>query len=172
MIDEKIIYLIIGLILGIYGCFSYINFRKKRRQAFISQRAKIGEVKAKNVLECAGYKIIGSQVQENVVMYIDGEAHESFVRADYLVQKKRKRYVVEVKTGNQADMKKPNVRRQLFEYANLFQVDGILFIDMNLEKIYTIDFENQTRFEHGAAFFIYGMCTAVFIYIFIQSFVN
>lgn len=169
MFFNNIIFLIIGITLGLYFFSVILQYKKRKKIQFISQRAKQGEENAKKVLTKAGYRVVGEQVRKKTVMYIDGEICESFVQVDYLATKKNKRYIVEVKTGGQANLKIPNVRRQLFEYHHIFQVDGILFVDMNEEKIYSISFDDVVE-NHEIRFFVLGAGIVFLIWAFIQSF--
>ena len=103
-------------------------------------------------------------------MYLDGEPCESFVRADYIVKKGGKTYLAEVKTGKQANVHLPNVRRQLFEYQNIFDTDGILFIDMNNYAIIEVSFNRSKAINANGKYFLAGVFTGVCLMAFILSF--
>ena len=96
-----------GMILYHLVVINYKNYRVKR--TFKSGR--IAENAAVKFLRSHGYKILASQLREEVIIYVDGEAEKSIVRADYLVRRGWKLYVVEVKSGQQGNAKLPTIRQ-------------------------------------------------------------
>lgn len=131
------------LIGGIAGMIVYhlviINYKNYRvKKTFKSGR--IAETAAVKFLRSHGYKILASQLREEVVIYVDGEAEQSVVRADYLVRRGWKLYVVEVKSGQQGNARLPAIRRQLLEYYMVYQPDGILLLDMEHKNLQEIRF--------------------------------
>ncbi len=127
---------IAGMILYHLVVINYKNYRVKR--TFKSGR--IAENAAVKFLRSHGYKILASQLREDVIIYVDGEAEKSIVRADYLVRRGWKLYVVEVKSGQQGNAKLPAIRRQLLEYHMVYQPDGILLLDMEHKNLQEIRF--------------------------------
>ena len=125
-----------GMILYHLAVINYKNFRVKR--TFKSGR--IAENAAVKFLRSHGYKILASQLREEVIIYVDGETEKSIVRADYLVRRGWKLYVVEVKSGQQGNAKLPAIRRQLLEYYMVYQPDGILLLDMEHKNLQEIRF--------------------------------
>ena len=103
-------------------------------------------------------------------MSVDGERVESFIKADYLVRKDGSDFLVEVKTGKQANVRLPNVRRQLFEYQNIFQTDGILFIDMNKYDIIEVAFDDPATNALPLKSFLSGLLVGVLLVVFIYSY--
>lgn len=164
------VWLMIGIIAG--GLLMRVLWqrwqRHKRRQ--ISRRAQIGETEAETLLRRHGYTILDAQVRKPVTMTIDGEMYESFIKADYVVEKGSRRYLVEVKTGKQANVRLPNVRRQLFEYQNIFHTDGILFIDMNKYDMMEVSFKEASSPCPQAGLFFLGICAGVILAVFILSY--
>ena len=78
-------------------------------------------------------------------MEIDGQPVEVRSRADLLVEWTRgsipRRFVAEVKTGRRApEPTLPATRRQLLEYLHVFDVEGVLLVDMERRKIKRIGF--------------------------------
>ncbi|MEE0434127.1 MAG: hypothetical protein UDB11_01805 [Peptococcaceae bacterium] len=162
-------WLLLGLLLGIVVVRYALRQKKRYERRQISRRAQQGEAEAEKLLQRAGYTILDAQVRRPVVMTVDGERIESYIKADYLVAKKGKDYLVEVKTGKQANVRLPQVRRQLFEYQNIFRTDGILFIDMNKYDMMEVSFDDlsQTPRPMMGAFLaglLVGVCLMVFIY--------
>lgn len=111
-------------------------------------RGRRGEQQARHFLCEAGFEILAEQAEEIGYMYVDDEEVTYKVRADFLVQRAGKTAIVEVKTGRKA-VKPSNrdTRRQLFEYARLYEVDSLYFFDaekMSLKKIVFPFVENQS----------------------------
>lgn len=167
MIDELILF-VIGLLLGAWLIKFFLQQKKTRSLKKISERAKLGESEAMKLLQQEGYHIIEEQARMPVKMMIGKERYESFIKADFIVEKNHKRYLAEVKTGKQANPRLPNVRRQLFEYQNLFETDGILFIDMNkydiIEVSFTVPETMNGEYKYFLAGVFIGICLMVFIF--------
>lgn len=102
----------------------------RRAWALRKRVAARGELDAERLLARAGFAVIDRQIGARLTYRVDGEAAEVDVRADLLVEKGGRRYVAEVKTGEQAP-RPTNVatRRQLLEYAHAFGVDRLLLVD-------------------------------------------
>ncbi len=130
---------IAGMILYHLVVINYKNYRVKR--TFKSGR--IAENAAVKFLRSHGYKVLASQLREEVIIYVDGEPEKSIVRADYLVRRGWKLYVVEVKSGQQGNARLPAIRRQLLEYHMVYQPDGILLLDMEHKNL------QEIRFAYG-----------------------
>ena len=63
------------------------------------------------------------------------------MRADFVVVRRGRRYVAEVKTGQAApDIAAPATRRQLLEYRCAFGVDGVLLVDAEAGRVHAVDF--------------------------------
>lgn len=74
-------------------------------------------------------------------MLVDDQRLEFEVRADLLVSRWWRTYVVEVKTGESApNPKNSATRRQLREYAAVYEADGLILADMSAGKLYQIRF--------------------------------
>ncbi|PWM53563.1 MAG: hypothetical protein DBX41_01150 [Clostridiales bacterium] len=133
--------LIWGILLGIVLAIAGYKFLKCRKMKKILKRAKAGEKKAVAFLERAGYRVIEVQSRKKVITTIGGTDHESTVIADLIVRKGFFKYVVEVKTQGQAFPTLPNVRRQMMEYYLVFQPHGVIFLDMDKEKMRLVKFK-------------------------------
>ena len=168
--NEQLLFIVAGLVAGMALFSWYSKLRKRHRLVKISQRAQKGEAKAEKLLEREGYTVLSSQERRSVTMIVDGEPHESFVRADYIVSKRGKTYLAEVKTGKQANVLLPNVRRQLYEYQNIFDTDGILFLDMNKYAIIEVAFTRSNAPSPDLKYFISGVFVGVCLTIFIFSY--
>jgi hypothetical protein len=113
------------------------------------ERASAGEDSALGLLEAAGYAILGRQVAGAWTVRADGEPLTFGLRADYLVQREGRRYVAEVKTGRLAPrLSHGPTRRQLLEYGSAFDVDGVVLVDADEERLTHVELERTGR---GAA---------------------
>ncbi len=111
-----------------------------------SVRAVAGEKEAAAILRARGYAILGSQVETEYPVRVDGVTVTMGLRADYLVTKNGARFVAEVKTGAFAPrIETAATRRQLLEYEVAFDVDGVLLVDADTERVHTIAFPTLTR---------------------------
>ncbi len=171
-------YFIIGMIIG--GMILYYLLKKKKSLAIkrMLRKARKGEHKAIHLLESNGYTVTGAQERKTITTWINGKPYENHVRADYLVKKRGKTFVAEVKTGKNAP--KPTLadtRRQLMEYYLAYGTDGILLIDMERRKINEVVFavsgrEGKTRFVFLVVFTgILGLLCGLLLYkYFLSSF--
>jgi hypothetical protein len=70
---------------------------------------------------------------------VDGRTQEVIVRADFLVERGGSRYVAEVKTGSKATSPSySDTRRQLLEYRVLYDVEGVVLVDMEAERVHLV----------------------------------
>lgn len=102
--------------------------------------AASGEERAERWLESRGHRILERQFTRRSVMWVDGEEVAFDVRADLLVQMGDERVLVEVKTGDAADPRATATRRQLFEYAALYDVDRLFLFDASRGALHEIEF--------------------------------
>ena len=141
--DALYVSIIVVLIALSVGWF-WASRRTSRASSRRNQQAAIGEAAAEKLLKKAGYRIIERQVLGRWWMWVDGEEIAVEVRADLLVQRRRRTYIAEVKTGRLApDPLFPATRRQLLEYRMVFDTDGVLLVDAEGGEIHRIDFPVQ-----------------------------
>jgi hypothetical protein len=101
------------------------SWRARRRAA----RAGAGEDRAAHLLIAAGFRIVEKQARTSWAPLVDGEPHETELRADYLVEAGGELLVAEVKTGEEApSLDTAATRRQLLEYHVAFAADGVLLV--------------------------------------------
>lgn len=119
--------------------------RKRRGIAIRRQRiAQAGEDDAGALLKRKGYTVLGAQVDHTWTMWVDGEAHDVSLRADFLVERRGQRFVADAKTGAIApDPTSRGTRRQLLEYRCAYDVDGALLIDMEQGRIIEVEFDDE-----------------------------
>jgi Holliday junction resolvase-like predicted endonuclease len=119
-------------------------FRARQRWRLARSRAQglDGEVRALRSLKRFGFAILGEQVERTAVLMIDEQPVPFTVRADFMVRKSGRTAVVEVKTGASATFDAAATRRQLFEYAAIYQVEDVYLFDATSDRLY------HTRFPH------------------------
>lgn len=133
---------LLGLILAVQILYRVLTGWLERRRARQRQaRALRGERQAEKLLRRLGYTICERQAATTWTITCDGTAHEVFLRADLIVTRGGRRFVAEVKTGRMAPkMTTASTRRQLLEYRVAYQVDGVLLVDAEAERIVHVAF--------------------------------
>lgn len=112
-----------------------------RRLRAQSIRAAWGEDRAETLLQGAGWGIEGRQVSQRYDLAVDGAKVSVLMRADFIVRRRGRRYVAEVKTGKLAPrIETSSTRRQLLEYRVAFGVDGVLLVDAESSRISLVEF--------------------------------
>ena len=113
------------------------SWRAKAR----ARRAGGGEDDAATMLRRAGFTIVARQARIWWAPLVDGEPHETELRADYLVEAAGELFVAEVKTGDEAPhLSTAATRRQLLEYHVAFGADGVLLVCPELGAIHRVEF--------------------------------
>lgn len=111
--------------------------RANRRRQRVARR---GESAAEVLLAELGYEVVDRQVHQPWTVTVDGHEHTVAARLDLLVERGGLCYAAEVKTGSRApDPTRPTTRRQLLEYQLLFDVDGVLLVDMEAGVVHTVE---------------------------------
>jgi Holliday junction resolvase-like predicted endonuclease len=146
--DHKQLLIIIAFVICfIFGAYLYYKFNKflaKNKMRKLRTRGAKGEDKAKKYLLKHGYKIIEEQPEHTAEIFINDSSYTYRVRADFLVESKGIKSIVEVKTGNKAtDPTSTHTRRQLLEYSQIYNVDQFLFFDAETLSLHTIRFPDK-----------------------------
>jgi hypothetical protein len=103
--------------------------------------AQSGEAEAERILRKAGYRVLERQARARWSMFVDDAECSVEVRVDLLVERRKRRYVAEVKTGAIApDPTHGPTRRQLLEYALVFEADEVLLVDVPAGRVRRIAF--------------------------------
>lgn len=134
------------------------------------RRLKKGLVKEKEAykrLTQLGYKIIGNNIKHNYSLQANQENINIGLEIDYLVKKKGKTYIIEVKSGESAtQITNSNTRRQILEYSLFIKNDGVFLLDMEKEELQEIVFpikhKNTPKKSPILAFIILGI-TLIFL---------
>jgi len=148
--NNRIIFFVIVVCLCMFaGAYIYYKLSEYLRVRLFTKRMKrgvAGEEIGKAYLIKHGYEIIEEQPRESSIILIDGVENEYNVRADFLVERKGRRAIVEVKTGNvSTNPTSTNSRRQLLEYSHIYDVDDLLFFDAESKKLQKISFPDYKR---------------------------
>lgn len=129
-----------------------------------SREARRGEERAPELLRRAGYRVEAAQVEQTYTLQGGGESITITVRADYLVRRRGKRFVAEVKTGQLAPrLTTAATRRQLLEYERVYDVDGVLLIDMTREAVLPVSFGAAPRGPARVTPFLLGLLSGVLL---------
>jgi hypothetical protein len=121
-------------------------FRGSWRAHARAKRAGGGEEDAAVMLKRAGFRIVARQARTWWSPTVDGEPHETELRADYLVEAEGgELFVAEVKTGDEApQLSTAATRRQLLEYQVAFKLafgaHGVLLVCPELGSIHRVQF--------------------------------
>lgn len=122
------------------------TLRRRRRAA----RARRGELAARALLERRGFEVISEQAPGLFEYQCDGQTAAAALRADYLVRRRGKRYVAEVKTGKLVtSLEHAPTRRQLLEYQIAYASEGVLLVDVEQGKLELVRFETHARRARG-----------------------
>jgi len=139
-LDTDILIWLAGAAFGVWLGLHAARRSARRRIAGNRRRGRRGEARALRLLERAGYRILARQVEATVRLRVDGRRVTYTIRADALVRRGLRRYLVEVKTGAAATPAHPATRRQLLEYARAFGCRRLLLVDADRARILRIEF--------------------------------
>ena len=137
---------LVALVLGRWLRSARGSLRARRR----ALRAGAGEADAAVLLRRAGFTIVARQARTWWAPTVDGEPHETELRADYLVEANGELFVAEVKTGDEApQLSTAATRRQLLEYHVAFRAafgaHGVLLVCPELDAIHRVEFPLPER---------------------------
>lgn len=138
--------LALGLLAGLlvtWALFALRDRARRRRQQRRADRGRALEADAPAMLTRAGYRVLRRHPEARYTWWIDGEARETALAADLLVERGGARYVVEVKSGRGVRAERRETRRQLLEYALTYAVDGVLLLDAEAGRLHEVAFERK-----------------------------
>lgn len=169
--ENKFLILILFISGGVICLFLYIKISnclraKRLRKRFSKSRQ--AEKEAEKILRKKGYKIIDIQKSKPLFITIGDKIHRYLVRIDYLVKKRGKVYVVEVKNGEKTSyITNRETRRQMLEYYFAYQPKGILLLNMKSRTISEVKFQFKNVFRQWIIkiiYFLAGVIFAIFLY--------
>lgn len=137
--------LLLAIALGAWLSRYVQRWLLRRRLARQWQRARQGEVEARSWLEREGFTILDEQSHRASLLVVDGDEVPFTVRADYVVQRNGVRAVVEVKTGAVASPSSRATRRQVLEYAWVYDVDEVYLFDADTPRLHRIGVPSRPR---------------------------
>ncbi|MCG0274991.1 MAG: hypothetical protein L5655_02345 [Thermosediminibacteraceae bacterium] len=149
-----ILLITLGIILGIlaFKFFKRTTLKKRMKEARLSER------RAVNLLKKHGFDIVDVQKKASYLIYINGKPREITVRADAIVKKGGKLYVAEIKSGKLSpSLNTSATRRQLLEYFLVYKPAGLILVDMEQEKIKTIEFSILKRDFSALRYILYAL---------------
>jgi Holliday junction resolvase-like predicted endonuclease len=136
LIEIVLSFLILVLILKLVPVY-YKKLKSRRRLKRGIQKEK----EAYKVLKKLGYKIIGNNIKYSYPLQVNEDSINVNLEIDYLVEKKGKSYIIEVKSGESASkITNSSTRRQILEYSQFIKNDGIFLLDMEQEILQEIIF--------------------------------
>lgn len=91
--------------------------------------------KAAELLEEEGYFIQARAAVKFIDFDIDGRRHRQRVKADLVVRRGLKKYVVEVNAQHGGSVRNADIRRRILEYQVAFAPNGIITVDMDKGRI-------------------------------------
>ena len=146
MIEYIFVLLIISILLFIVLRYKYIDYRKRRKLQKQFKRSIKLEKEAQYFLEKKGYKLLEEQYEHYHHYKVNGEDYKSKLIIDYVVSRKGKTYLVEVKSGKKAiSISNKNTRRQILEYYFAIENDGVFLLDMENEELLKIEFASKSN---------------------------
>jgi Holliday junction resolvase-like predicted endonuclease len=136
LIEIALCFLIVTLTLKLVPIY-YKKIKSRRRL----RRGLQKEKEAYKVLKKLGYKIIGNNIKYNYPLQVNEDSINVNIEIDYLVERKGKTYIIEVKSGESASqITNSSTRRQILEYSLFIKNDGIFLLDMEKEILQEITF--------------------------------
>lgn len=128
------------------------------------QQGKEGEISCEKYLIRHNYRIIQKQPVFEGRLLIDNKSYFYSIRPDFLVRKRGKRYLVEVKKGKTVSSPLvKEVRRQLLEYRTLFNTAGILFFDGRNRTLHKVRFPALQKRNKVILYFSCGMAAGIIL---------
>lgn len=165
---EPLLVAALGLLVVLCGSLAYRTGRGKRNAARARRLGKRGEIRAKKLLLANGYRILETQTTKALTFLVDGQKVTTHLRADFLLERRGRRYVADAKAGEKAPSPtNAATRRQLLEYATAYDVDGVLLIDASGGNILNVEFpalQKRRRASRAPSVFLLLILVALVAY--------
>jgi hypothetical protein len=149
MTPSRILSSVALVVAGLIGALIGLRLARRRAERRIARHRRTGRAGAERALRLlrrAGYRVLDTEVTATGTVVVDGERREYRVRADALVRRWFRSYVAEFKGGPEsARLENRDTRRQLLEYATVFDAKGILLVDADAGRIRRVRFPRPTR---------------------------
>ena len=166
-INENSVLIFILFICGEIFCLVLFvkisNWLRTRRLRKRFSKSRQAEKEAEKILRKNGYAIIDAQKSKPLLITIGDKIHRYLVRIDYLVRKRGKVFVVEVKSGEKIPyITNRETRRQMLEYYLAYQPYGILLLNMKNKNISEVKFQFEITLHQKVIKIVYFLLGAVF----------
>ena len=139
------------------------NWLRAKRLKKRFSKSRQAEKEAEKILRKNGYTIIDAQKSKPLLMTIGNRIHRYLVRIDYLVRKRGKVFVVEVKSGEKIPyITNRETRRQMLEYYLAYQPCGILLLNMKNKNISEVKFQFESTMRQKVIKLVYFLSGAIF----------
>jgi hypothetical protein len=146
IIEKIILLVVIAILLIVVVKYKLERYKKKRNLKKRFDRGTLLESQARKFLESKNYRIVEEQKIYYHKYLVNGIPHESKLILDYVVKKKGKTYIVEVKSGKSAIyLKDKNTRRQILEYDFVIENDGVFILDMENKNMQLVEFHSKVE---------------------------
>lgn len=135
---EKKDWLIVGFLLFAYFLF-WVSRRGSRR--VVGQKPAKGNMRARILLEEAGYEILKVKPTVTIRMEIDQQPSPFALKTDFLVSREGRRYIVQIQQANKLLRLQSKLgRNSLLRDVLAFRTDGILVMNMKRETLSQVRF--------------------------------
>lgn len=126
---------------ALYLVFALKRVLERRQRRGRALRALSAERRAARLLHRAGYSVQATQVARRWPVVVGHRCIDILLRADYLVARGAEVFVAEVKSGAYvARVRHGPTRRQLLEYQLAYDVDGVLLVDVERQRVQVVRF--------------------------------
>ena len=164
--ENSVLIFILFICGGIFCLVLFIkisNWLRTRRLRKRFSKSRQAEKEAEKILRKNGYAIIDAQKSKPLLITIGDKIHRYLVRIDYLVRKRGKIFVVEVKSGEKIPyITNRETRRQMLEYYLAYQPCGILLLNMKNKIISEVKFQFESTLHQKAIKIVYFLLGAFF----------
>jgi Holliday junction resolvase-like predicted endonuclease len=161
--SEQTVLLTLSGICFFIGIFFWLWLSKLLKKKKISRKIKKGirlEEKAAQLLIKKGYTILSHHQKISYTAQYNKSQIPIKLETDYIVAKKGKTFLVEVKSGEHtAHIQYAATRRQILEYYCASSYDGYLLVNMYSQTINTIHFpfKQKNRNKYGLILFLFSI---------------
>ncbi|NLY31972.1 MAG: hypothetical protein GX065_04150 [Firmicutes bacterium] len=99
--------------------------------------------KAAELLREEGYRVLARAAVKFIDFDIEGKVHRQKGKADLVVRRGIKKYVVEVNARDSGSVRNADIRRRILEYKIAFAPHGIITVDMDRERMRIIKINSR-----------------------------
>ena len=124
--------------------------------------------KAAELLREEGYRVLARAAVKFIDFDIEGKVHRQKVKADLVVRRGIKKYVVEVNAKDSGSVRNADIRRRILEYKIAFAPHGIITVDMDRERMRIIKI-NSRRWLNTVLALGAAAARGAVIYLFVRS---